>query len=237
MLHFYEGSTLAVIDLLYFECSFFFNRNAEDGRKDSSPSPEKHDARSVAESTLSSATIVSDLNSSEMAAPGQADNLINLNPEPPLTPNVDSPPPSPYILRNKKISMGSGDSVYDEPYSNLEEIDAGITPVSNVSPLLPETFEFPVYGAADPEEQQKNQDVTPTAANTVFFPNELYGVMDKPEDEAVVMEVKDIEAESTIQDFDDVLNSLLPNEPLSEPNENSSSFVRSDGIDSTVLMF
>ena len=180
---------------------------------------------------------MSDLNSSEVAVPGQADNLINLNPEPPLTPDVDSPPPSPYILRNKKFSISSADSVYDEPYSNLEEIDAGITPVSNVSPLLPETLEFPVYGAADSEEDQKIQDVTQTTGNTVFFPNEPYKVMDKPEDEAVVMEVKDIEAENTIQDFDDVLNSLLLNEPPTEPNDNSSSFARSDGCDSTVLMF
>lgn len=155
----------------------------------------------------------------------------------------DPGPSSPYTLRNKKISLGSQDSFYDEPYSNLEEIDAGSTPVPDFSPSPPPTFGSTV-DEDHTEEEPKVLDLAPTISRS-SFPNEPYGVEDKSEEEAVVMEVKEIEtsmadakeAENTINDFDEVLNGLLSSEPLTEPGDRHSSFTRSDGCDSTVLMF
>lgn len=191
---------------------------------------------------MSSGTIVSDLNSNEVAAPVQTENLINLNQD--FLPETvqDPPPPSPYTLRNKKFSIGSTDSFYDEPYSNLEEIDVGITPVPNFSPPPPPTLQSTVHGAT-PEEEPNTLEEEPNihniepSSNKTSFPNHPYGVMDKPEDEAVVMEVKDIETESAIQDFDEVLNSLLLNEPPNEFNDKPNPSTRSDDFDSTVMLF
>ena len=187
---------------------------------------DQHDTRSSGASSLSSGTIVSDLNSCGMPTP-----LMNLKYQPPETVQ-DPPPPSPYTLRNKKLSVGSADSFYDEPYSSLEEIDAGITPLSSPPP----THE-PVDYSAGPEEELKISNNIPDNYNT-------YGVMDKPEDEAVVMEVKEIEnppsaEDNTIQDFDEVLNSLLFNEQSTpEPSKNPGPFtLESHDLDSTVLMF
>lgn len=185
---------------------------------------------------MSTGTFVSDLNSSEGTVPVQCENLFDLNREPSAAPDKESPPSSPYILRNKKLSVGSADSFYDEPYSNLEEINAGVTPVPDCSPPSSQMLESTAY-EADSEEELRIHDAIPKTANTMSFPNTPYGVMDKPEDEAVVMEVKDIETDNIIQDFDEVINSLRANEPPVDPSDNSSSFVRSDNIDSTVLMF
>ena len=194
------------------------------------PVVDKHDARSVAGSTLSSGTIVSDLNSSEMAVPIQTENLPNLNNEPLPGMIHDPPPPSPYTLKNKKFSIGSADSFYDEPYSNLEEIDAGVTPVP---PPTTSATSAAIRGAG-PEE----------AAYMTSFTKQPLGVMDKTEDEAVVMEVKDIEnvleaeeTENKIHDFDEVLNSLLFNESPTEPTDKTSAFTTSDGFDSMVMLF
>lgn len=188
---------------------------------------DQHDTRSSGASSSSSGTIVSDLNSCGMPTP-----LMNLKHQPVPETVQDPPPPSPYTLRNKKLSVGSADSFYDEPYSSLEEIDAGITPLSSPPP----THE-PVDYSAGPEEELKISNNIPDNYNT-------YGVMDKPEDEAVVMEVKDIEnppsaEDNTIQDFDEVLNSLLFNEQSTpEPSKNPGPFtLESHDLDSTVLMF
>lgn len=188
---------------------------------------DQHDTRSSGASSSSSGTIVSDLNSCGMPTP-----LMNLKHQPVPETVQDPPPPSPYTLRNKKLSVGSADSFYDEPYSSLEEIDAGITPLFSPPP----THE-PVDYSAGPEEELKISNNIPDNYNT-------YGVMDKPEDEAVVMEVKDIEnppsaEDNTIQDFDEVLNSLLFNEQSTpEPSKNPGPFtLESHDLDSTVLMF
>lgn len=188
---------------------------------------DQHDARSSGASSLSSGTIVSDLNSCGTPTP-----LMNLKHQPVSETVQDPPPPSPYTLRNKKLSVGSADSFYDEPYCSLEEIDAGITPLSS----LPPTHELVEYSAG-PEEELKISNIIPNNLNT-------YGVMDKPEDEAVVMEVKEIEnppsaEDNTIQDFDEVLNSLLFNEQSApEPSKNPGPFtLEFHDLDSTILMF
>lgn len=207
---------------------------------------DRNDAKSVAESNVSSATIVSDLNSSEVAKPVKNDDLINLSLELPPPANATeglsiqdsgSAPPSPYTLRSRKISLGSQDSSYDEPYNNLEEIDAGITPPPDFIPAKPPSFGF------NPEEELGGLAAAPTISRS-SYPNEPYGVEDKSEEEAVVMEVKELknmedarEAEDTINDFDDILNGLLANEPTDEPETTQETFTRSDGYDSTVLMF
>lgn len=221
--------------------------NAEAEPEDSHPAAEKHDAKSVGESTLSDTVTVSDLNSSEAAEPGKSENLIDWNLELPQASHneelsIQDPvprSPSPFTLRNKKISLDSQDSLYDEPYTNLEEIDAGTTPVPDFTPAPPPTFGSTVDEAL-PQEQPRLLDVAPTISRS-SFPNEPYGVVDKSEEEAVVMEVKEIEndkeAESTIKDFDEVLNGLLSNKPPTEPDERHNSFTSSDGYDSTVLMF
>lgn len=225
--------------------------NAEAEPEDSHPVAEKHDVKSVGESTFSSDTItVSDLNSSEAAEPVKSEDLIDLNLDLPQAKDNEALPiqdpvprsPSPFTLRNKRISLGSQDSFYDEPYSNLEEIDASATPVPDFTPPPPPTFGSTVDGAP-PEEQPKVLDVAPTISRS-SFPNEPYGVVDKSEEEAVVMEVKEIgataddkEAENTIKDFDEVLNGLLDNDSPTEPGDRHNSFTRSDGYDSTVLMF
>lgn len=225
--------------------------NSEDAPKESNPSADKNDAKSVAESTFSSETIVSDLNSSEVTEPVKSEDLINLSLEIPPPANATeglsmqdpgSPPPSPYTLRNRKISLGSQDSFYDEPYTNLEEIDAGFTPPPDFNPATSPSFEFTDNGVG-PEEESAGLATAPTISRS-SFPNEPYGVVDKSEEEAVVMEVKEIEnmddakeTEDTIKDFDEVLNSLLVNEPTDEPSGSQGTFTRSDGYDSTVLMF
>lgn len=226
--------------------------NAEAEPEESHPAAEKHDVKSVGESTFSSDAIpVSDLNSSEAAEPVKSEDLIDLNLDLPKAkddealPTQDPVPrsPSPFTLRNKKISLGSQDSFYDEPYSNLEEIDAGSTPVPDFTPPPPPTFGSTDVDEAPPEEQPKILDVAPTISRS-SFPNEPYGVVDKSEEEAVVMEVKEIEAmaddkeaENTINDFDEVLNGLLDNDSPTKPGDRHNSFTRSDGYDSTVLMF
>ena len=225
--------------------------NAEPEPADSHPAAEKQDAKSVGESTFSSDTItVSDLNSSEAAEPVRSEDFIDLNLELPQANDNEELPiedpvprsPSPFTLRNKKISLGSQDSLYDEPYTNLEEIDAGTTPVPDFTPSPPPTLGS-IVDEAPPEEQPKVLDLAPTISRS-SFPNEPYGVVDKSEEEAVVMEVKEIEnmpddkeAESTINDFDEILNGLLSNESPIEPDDRHSSFTSSNAYDSTVLMF
>ena len=222
--------------------------SAEAEPEDSHPAAEKHDAKSVGESTFSSDSItVSDLNSSEAAEPVKSEDLIDWNLELPQADDneelsVQDPvarSPSPFTLRNRKISLDSQDSLYDEPYTNLEEIEAGTTPTPDFTPAPPPAFGSTV-DEVPPQEQPKVFDVAPTISRS-SFPNEPYGVVDKSEEEAVVMEVKEIEndkeAESTIKDFDEVLDGLLGNEPPTEPGERHNSFTSSNAYDSTVLMF
>jgi len=221
---------------------------AEAEPADSHPATEKHDAKSVGESTFSSDTItVSDLNSSEAAEPVKSEDLIDWNLELPQAndneelPIQDPAPrtPSPFTLRSKRISLDSQDSLYDEPYTNLEEIDAGTTPVPDSTPAPSPTFGFTANGAPQ-EEQPKLFDVAPTISRS-SFPNEPYGVVDKSEEEAVVMEVKEIEndkeTENTIDDFDEVLNGLLGNGSPTERDDRHNSFTSSNAYDSTILMF
>ena len=216
--------------------------------EDSHLAAEKHDAKSVGESTFSGDTItVTDLDSSEAAEPAKSEDLIDLDLDLPQAKDNEELPiedplsrsPSPFTLRNKKISLGSQDSVYDEPYTNLEEIDVGTSPVPNFIPPPPPKFGSTV-DEATPEEQPKVLDVAPTSS----FPNEPYGVVDKSEEEAVVMEVKEIEnmpddkdAENTINDFDEVLNGLLSNESPTKLDDSHNSFTSSNAYDSTVLLF
>ena len=182
---------------------------------------------------------MSDLNSSEVALTSQ--NPINLNRETLPVTVQDPPPPSPFTLKNKKFSIGSTDSFYDEPYSSLEEIDAGITPIPSFSP--PST-NHSVGPEKEPKIPKDMSDVTPTAYKT-SFPKQPYGVLDKTEDEAVVMEVKDIEnvanarvSENPIQNVDEVLNSLLVNgQQTAEHDNKPNAITRFDSLDSTVLMF
>ncbi|XP_022795071.1 Down syndrome cell adhesion molecule-like protein 1 homolog [Stylophora pistillata] len=229
--------------VVYDERTNFYG---DDASKESNPSVDKNDTKSVDESNISSATIVSDLNSSEMADPVKNEDLINLSLKLPPSANAiegltiqdtGPAPPSPYTLRNRKISLGSQDSSYDEPYNNLEEIDAGITPPPDFNPAQPPSFVF------NPEEGSGGLPAAPTLSRS-SYPNEPYGVEDKSEEEAVVMEVKEIEnmedakeTEDTINDFDDILNSLLANEQKDEPEGAQGTFTRFDGYDSTVLMF
>ena len=119
----------------------------------------------------------------------------------------------------------------------MEEIDAGITPPPDFIPAKPPSFGF------NPEEESGGLAPAPTISRS-SYPNEPYGVEDKSEEEAVVMEVKELknmedarEAEDTINVFDDILNGLLANEPTDEPETTQETFTRSDGYDSTVLMF
>lgn len=230
---------------------YIFFRSEEVEPKEPPPAVDKHDAKSVGESTLSSDIVtVSDLNSSEAAGTAKSEDLIDLNLEIPLTKDHEVPPiqdpvprtPSPYTLRSKKVSLGSQDSFYDEPYSNLEEIEAGVTPVPEFSPPPPPTFGSTDDHDVRPEEETKILDVAPTISRS-SFPNEPYGVEDKFE-EAEVMEVKEIgnmadskEAENIISDFDEVLDGLLTNEPPTESGNRHNSFTTSDAYNSTVLMF
>lgn len=230
----------------------FSNSDPEPEPEDSHPAAEKHDAKSVGElSTFSSDTItVTDLDSSEATEPAKSEDFIGLNLDLPKAKDNEELPiedplsrsPSPFTLRNKKISLGSQDSVYDEPYTNLEEIDVGTLPVPNFIPPPPPKFGSTV-DEATPEEQPKVLDLAPTISRS-SFPNEPYGVVDKSEEEAVVMEVKEIEnmpddkdAENTINDFDEVLNSLLSNESPTKLDDSHNSFTSSNAYDSTVLLF
>lgn len=197
----------------------------------------KPDALSVGrESNLSSATFVSDLNSSEATDPVLSEQHVNLNHEPSQEPRVESPPHSPFVLRNRKLSVDSEDSFYDQPYSSLEEINAGAAPALTLGTPSPETLESALNGA-EADNVLNLQDSFPMTANTTSALTKPYGVMDKEEDEAVVLEVKDIEIQNTSEDSDEALDDLLRNEPATEPDQIPSTFLRSDGVDSTVLMF
>ena len=135
---------------------------------------------------------MSDMNSSDtQTRDPKADDLIDLNHEGSVD-QVVAPPPSPFTLRNKKLSLGSQDSFYDEPYSHLEEIDANLasietSPIPDVSPVSP--LGEDVVAA----EQSSGATKAMTEGDQTSFASRPFGVVDKPEDEAVIMEVKEID--------------------------------------------
>lgn len=76
-----------------------------------------------------------------------------------------------------------------------------------------------------------------TANLASLFTAQPYGTMDKEDEEADVMELKDVETQNTAKDFDKVPDDLLLKNPPAEPAQISDTFLRLDGVDSTVLMF
>ena len=217
---------------------FFFHRDVEAEPELTTETVAKPDSPVVGrESTLSSATTVSELDSSENTELVPREDIVDLNPEPLQEPGQESPPPSPYVLRNRKLSVESEESFYDQPYSSLEEINAGVTPTEPLGASPPQATESAV-SEAETDVALENQDSPSSTADLAsLLTSQPYGTMDKEDEEADVMEVKDIETQNTAKDFDEVPDDLLLENPPAEPAQIPNTFLRSDGVDSTLLIF
>ncbi|XP_015754539.1 PREDICTED: Down syndrome cell adhesion molecule-like [Acropora digitifera] len=177
------------------------------------------------ESTLSSATTVSEPDSSENTEPVPREDIVDLNPEPLQEPGQESPPPSPYVLRNRKLSVESEESFYDQPYSSLEEINAGATPSELLGTSPPQATESAVNGAETDVALENQDSPSSTADLASLLTSQPYGTMDKGDEELDVMEVKDIETQNTAKDFDEVPDDLLLENPAAEPAQIPNTFL------------
>ena len=217
---------------------FFFHRDVEAEPELTTETVAKPDSPVVGrESTLSSATTVSELDSSENTELVPREDIVDLNPEPLQEPGQESPPPSPYVLRNRKLSVESEESFYDQPYSSLEEINAGVTHTESLATSPPQATESAVNGAETDVALENQDSPSSTADLASLLISQPYGTMDKEDEEADVMKVKDIETQNTAKDFDEVPDDLLLENPAAEPAQIPNTFLRSDGVDSTLLIF
>ena len=218
---------------------FFFHSDVEAEPEPTTETVAKPDSPVVGrESTLSSATTVSEPDTSENTEPVSREDIVDFNPEPLQEPGQESPPPSPYVLRNRKLSVESEESFYDQPYSSLEEINAGATPTEPLATSPPQATESAVNGAETDIALEIQDSPSSTADLASLLTAQPYGTtMDKEDEEADVMEVKDIETQNTAKDFDEVPDDLLVENPPAEPAQIPNSFLRSDGVDSTLLIF
>ena len=229
------------MDVFFYDCCcscFLFYRDVEAEPEPTTEAVAKPDSPVVGrESTLSSVTTVSEPDTSENTEPVPREDIVDLNPEPLQEPGQESPPPSPYVLRNRKLSVESEESFYDQPYSSLEEINAGATPSELLGTSSPQATESAVNGAETDVALENQDSPSSTADLASLLTAQPYGTMDKEDEEADVMEVKDIETQNTAKDFDEVPDDLLLENPPAEPAQIPNTFLRSDDVDSTLLIF
>lgn len=217
---------------------FFLHSDVEAEPEPTTETVAKPDSPGVGrESTLSSATTESEPDSRENTEPVPTEDIVNLNSGPLQEPSQESPPPSPFVLRNRKLSVESEESFYDQPYSNLEEINAGVTPTVPLSTSSPQAMKSAVNGAEADIALEIQDSPSSTADLASLLTAQPYGTMNKEDEEADVMEVKDIETQNAAKDFDEVPDDLLLKNPPAEPAQIPNTFLRSDGVDSTLLMF
>lgn len=102
------------------------------------------------------------------------------------------PNKSPLVeLRNKKLSLNSQDSFYDQPYTNVEELGAGFT---SFGPPPPPAFRSNTGDSSD-SESDNNLAVNFMKGDRMSFTNELYRAARKPENQNTVDRALDTDEE------------------------------------------
>lgn len=137
-----------------------------------------HEESSVADTNYSSDSFDSDWNTS-VASPYSTSSPVNPIQE--YTDPGESVTPRATNLLNKKVSLDSQGSHYDQPYSNVEELGGGF---SSFGPLPPVEFRStPIQERGNDSDRQENcTDTATSPGSRKSFTNQLFQAVHDPKD-------------------------------------------------------